>query len=67
MYFGRYFALLVGKRGLKLLRNAIKHEFLRLMSNPGDNPDEEEADFEDAKVLHHIKEDIDRILLKKDP
>lgn len=65
MYFGRCFALLVSKRGLKLLRNAIKHEFLRLMSNSGDNPAEEE-DFMDAKVLHHIKEDIDRILRKKD-
>lgn len=67
MYFGRCFALFVSKRGLMLLRNAIKHEFLRLMSNPGDNQAEEEEDFMDAKVLHHIREDIERILRKKDP
>lgn len=37
------------------------------MSNPGDNPAEEEADFMDAKVLHHIREDIDNMLRKNDP
>lgn len=62
----RAFSLPLSKRGLKLLQDAIRPEILRLMRGYSENLAGEDSRFEDAKILHHIKKDIEAILDETD-
>ena len=55
------FTLNLSKRGLNLLLNAVSNEIHRLMEKHSEN-----RNFENAKVLHHIREDIELLLHKVD-